>query len=203
MSVFGGVLSNPTMMYRKSSLAGMDEYYDTSIKVSADLHFFEKTFAFGWNWVVLSNIVLQYRIHATNTTKLFRPKSREEVKLVIKKAAKRFIPDATDVEQELHMRVVQRLGPFNNEEKEIIKKWCYKLIDENKNGKHFPQSLWLPAVANWWKAATSLCNIANPVAGYLMYKSLPALRPYIGSLGYFLYDWQKRVVNHIIKKENN
>ena len=49
--MWGGIISNPTIMYRKSITENIPECYNVTYRVSADMDFFEKTLSCGAKWV--------------------------------------------------------------------------------------------------------------------------------------------------------
>ncbi len=189
-SMFGGILSNPTLLYRKSILNNMPLWFDENMKVSADMDFFEKTFKAGAKWVTVKNKLLQYRRHQSNTSRNLTDLKIIEKHNVLKESTKRLIDDVSEDELNLHVKIACRLDVLNNSERNNTIKWFKKLINQYKFNEDI-YNIWLKCLAHKWTYACALSNIYKPFNGYKMYMSIPELAPYLKSKKYF-YEWQKR-----------
>lgn len=189
-SMWGGILSNPTLLYRKSILDNMPSWFDEKMKVSADMDFFEKTFKAGAKWVTVKNKLLQYRRHQSNTSRNLTELKIIEKHNVLKESTKRLINDVSSEELNLHVKIACRLDVLNTEERTNTLKWFEKLITQFKSDEE-TYRIWLKCLAHKWTYACALSNIYSPFNGYKMYKSIPELMPYLKNKKYF-YEWQKR-----------
>ena len=125
-AMWGGIISNPTIMYRKSITKNIPECYNITYRVSADMDFFEKTLLNGAKWICADNILIEYRRHATNTSRVLVKEKVVEKHIVLKQSLKRFMPNVTDDEAELHVKLACRLDTFNKNEQKKIKKLIEK-----------------------------------------------------------------------------
>ncbi len=189
---WGGIISNPTIMYRKSITENIKECYNVTYKVSADMDFFEKTLAHGAKWVCLDNILIEYRRHSSNTSRKLVAEKVAEKHLVLKETIKRFMPEVTNDELELHVKLACRLNTFSKKEHQAIYGWFIKLIEYNKSTNYFNHEEWLKVLAVNWRYACALSNTYSIFNGYKMYRSIPALKPYLAPPKKYFYEWQKR-----------
>lgn len=191
-AMWGGIISNPTIMYRKSITENISECYNITYKVSADMDFFEKTLANGAKWVCVDNILIEYRRHSSNTSRVLVIEKIVEKHIVLKQSLKRFMANVTDEEAEFHVKLACRLDTFKKEEQDKIKNWFVKLIEHNKQTHFFNHEKWLKVLAVNYRYACALSNTFSPFKGYKMYKSIDELKPYLSKPKKYFYQWQKR-----------
>ncbi len=189
---WGGIISNPTIMYRKSITENIKEPYNVTYKVSADMDFFEKTLSKGAKWVCLDNILIEYRRHSSNTSRVLISEKVAEKHLVLKETIKRFIPNATNDELDLHVKLACRLDTFSKKEQQDLYNWFIKLINHNNETNYFQKEEWLKVLAVNWRYACALSNTFHVFNGFKMYKSIKELTPYLSKPKKYFYEWQKR-----------
>ncbi len=191
-AVWGGIISNPTIMYRKSITENIPECYNVTYRVSADMDFFEKTLSHGAKWVCLDNILIEYRRHRSNTSRILVKEKVVEKQKVLKETLKRFMPEVSKEEVELHVKLACRLDTFNKNEQKNIQAWFIKLIEHNKKNNFFNHEKWLKVLAVNYRYACALSNIYTPFQGYKMFHSIQELIPYLAKDKKYFYEWQKR-----------
>lgn len=189
---WGGIISNPTIMYRKSITESIDECYNVEYKVSADMDFFEKTLSHGAKWVCLDNVLIEYRRHRHNTSRIMVKEKVKEKHLVLKETMKRFMKNVSDEELDLHVKLACRLDIFSKDEQVKLKDWFIKLIVHNQRTNFFNHEKWLKVLAVNWRYACALSNIYSPFNGYKMYHSIFELENYLSKPKKYFYEWQKR-----------
>ena len=190
--MWGGIISNPTIMYRKSITKNIPECYNITYRVSADMDFFEKTLACGAKWLCVDNVLIEYRRHASNTSRVLVKEKVVEKHIVLKQSLKRFIEEVSEDEAELHVKLACRLDTFSKKEHEEIRNWFIKLIKHNEKTKFFNHEKWLKVLAVNYRYACALSNTFSPFKGYKMYKSINELAPYLSKPKKYFYEWQKR-----------
>lgn len=191
-AMWGGIISNPTIMYRKSITENIPECYNVTYRVSADMDFFEKTLSNGAKWICVDNILIEYRRHSNNTSRVLVKEKVAEKHIVLKQSLKRFMADVSEGEAELHVKLACRLDTFSNKEHEKIRNWFIKLIKHNEKTKFFNHEKWLKVIAVNYRYACALSNTFSPFKGYKMYKSINELAPYLSKPKKYFYEWQKR-----------
>lgn len=191
-AMWGGIISNPTIMYRKLITKNIPECYNITYRVSADMDFFEKTLAHGAKWICVDNILIEYRRHTTNTSRVLVKEKVAEKHIVLKQSLKRFMPNVTEDEAELHVKLACRLDTFSKAEQKKIHAWFIKLIEHNKQTLFFNHEKWLKVLAVNYRYACALSNIFSPFNGYKMYQSINDLKPYLSKPKKYFYEWQKR-----------
>ena len=133
---FTGAFRNPTCMFRKEILSNLDMWYDTSVKISADMDFFERINSHGYKWVILKNILLLYRKHNNNATKISKELARNEFEQIVIKSIKRIMPNIHQDELQLHLKNAFRKGLFTEDEARKLDIWYQKLILFNLEKKN-------------------------------------------------------------------
>ncbi|MDE7315125.1 MAG: glycosyltransferase [Mucispirillum sp.] len=159
---FTGAFRNPTCMFRHEILDTLDEWYDENIKISADMMFFEKINANGFKWVTAKNVVLLYRKHSSNATKVSKDIVKNEFHKIVEKSIKRIMPNITDEELELHLKNALRKGLFTDNEADKVKIWYEKLIKFNMDTHKFKHDTWLKVLSKHYLSAMIHSYIRNP-----------------------------------------
>ena len=113
---FTGAFRNPTCMFRHTILDKLNKWYDEDVVISADMDFFERVNAAGFKWVTIKNIVLLYRKHNYNATKLQKHTAKAEFEKIVINSVRRIMPNITEEQLNLHLKNALRKGIFFKEE---------------------------------------------------------------------------------------
>lgn len=189
---FTGAFRNPTCMFKRSILDNLDVWYDENIKISADMDFFERINAAGYKWTTLRNIVLLYRKHSSNATKVSKKIAKSEFEKIVIKSIKRIMPDITDEQLFLHLKNAFRKGIFSKNEWNNIIEWYSFLIAYNANYKIFDNDSWLRVLSKHYMLAVIHSFIRRPITGRRALFIIPEFAPYYkNSKKKYFYEWQK------------
>lgn len=194
---FTGAFRNPTCMFRRNILDKLDTWYDENVKISADMDFFERINAAGFKWVTLKNIVLLYRKHSTNATKISKSIAKNEFEKIVIKSIKRIMPDITDEQLEIHLKNAFRKGIFTKDEWIKIIEWYKYLIIFNNESKIFDTNTWHRVLSKHYMSAVVHSFLRHPVNGYKALFLIPELQPYYKNIKKkYLYEWQKKATKY-------
>lgn len=194
---FTGAFRNPTCMFRKNILDKLNVWYDENVKISADMDFFERINAAGFKWVTIKNIVLFYRKHNSNATKISKNIAKSEFEKIVEKSIKRIMPDITSEQLSLHLQIAFRKKIYSKNEWDNILKWFQYLIDYNKRNKIFNDDAWYQVLAKHYLSAVIHSFIRNPLRGYKNLYIIPELAPYFkNKRNKYIYEWQKKATKH-------
>jgi glycosyltransferase involved in cell wall biosynthesis len=197
-TLFTGIIFNPTIMFRRTILDRLDLAYDPEFKIAADKDFLERSMAAGVRWAVIPDLVLRYRRHRTSASHSNQGRKTAEKTVIAARAVLRLVPDATQEEMAVHIAVANRdpgLGPGSAL---AVQAWFGRLLAANRIRNRFDPEAMRVVLARNWLRACALAAGCNPWRGLALYLSRPELgRP--RGLGAFLYEWQKRAVNRLMK----
>lgn len=194
---FTGAFRNPTCMFRHTILDKLNKWYDEDVVISADMDFFERVNAAGFKWVTIKNIVLLYRKHNYNATKLQKHTAKAEFEKIVINSVRRIMPNITEEQLNLHLKNALRKGIFFKEEWIKIIDWYKFLILYNKENKLFNDDAWYKVLSKHYLSAVIHSFLRNPFAGYKALFYIPEFIPYYRNIKKkYFYEWQKKATKY-------
>lgn len=194
---FTGAFRNPTCMFKHTILDKLNKWYDEDVIISADMDFFERVNAAGFKWVTIKNIVLLYRKHNSNATKVSKNTAKSEFEKIVIKSIKRIMPNITDEQLAIHLKNAFRKGLFTKKEWDSILEWYRYLIEFNKSAHIFDTYTWYKVLSKHYMSAVIHSFLRNPFAGYKALFFIPELIPYYNNIKKkYFYEWQKKATRY-------
>ena len=193
-SLWGGILFNPTVCFRRSVLERVPLWWDSRFSVGGDDEFFGRVLAAGCRFRILPDVVLRYRRHATSLSRRSHARAEAARKEVALEGLARILPDATEAERALHCRLTLRDKGLVPAELPELQALFERMLDAARQISWLDEQGLLEIMARHWSRACALAACHDIKAGLHAYYAFPMLRPYVGSPLMLLYQWQKRQV---------
>lgn len=196
-SIFGGMLFNPTVCFKREALEFVSEYFPTNLKVGADNDFYARLQQNGARFAILPNVVTLYRRHGQNTSLLNKELANITRQEIATKAVLKLLPDASTEELSLHARLVIRDKSIAPIDLMPLKSWFTRLINASTDS-YLKEGLKKILATNWNRACV-LAACKNFSSGWNNYQTFADINAYLPSKANFLYQYQKRKLNRIFK----
>ena len=193
-SLWGGILFNPTVCFRRSVLERMPLWWDEQFSVGGDDEFFGRALAAGCRFRILPDVVLRYRRYASSLSHRSRVRAETARRKVALAGLARILPDATDEERTLHCRLTLRDSSLAPADLPKLQALFERMRDAARQVDWLDEQGLLEIMARHWSRACALAACHDVRAGLRAYYAFPMLRPYVGSPLTILYQWQKRQV---------
>ena len=198
-SLWGGLLFNPTVCFRRSVLDRVPQWWDNRFSVGGDDEFYGRIMAAGCRFRILPNVVLRYRRHAANLSRQSRERSAAARRQVALEGLARILPDATEQERALHCRLALRDKGLTVAELPRLQALFERMREAARHVAWLDEQGVLQMMARHWSRACALASCHDFQAGLRAYYGFPLLRPYVRSPLFILYQWQKRQVSALFR----
>ncbi|HIU18403.1 MAG TPA: glycosyltransferase family 2 protein [Candidatus Avidesulfovibrio excrementigallinarum] len=191
-SLWGGILFNSTLCFRRSVLDRVPQWWDSHLSVGSDDEFFGRIIAAGCRFHILPDVVLRYRRYSGNLSRRSRERSAAAHVQVALEGLARVLPDATEEERTLHCRLALRDRTLQPADLVGLQALFERMHEAVTDVPWLDEKGLLVMMARHWSRACALAACHDFRAGLHAYYSFPLLRPYVGSLLFILSQWQKR-----------
>ena len=191
-SLWGGLLFNPTVCFRRTVLERVPQWWDNRFPVGGDDEFFGRVMAAGCRFRILSDVVLRYRKHSDSLSHRSHARAEAARKVVALEGLARVLPDATEAERTLHCRLTLRDRGITPADLPALQVLFERIWEAARPIDWLDDQGVLTIMARHWSRACALAACHDFRAGMHAYYGFPLLRPYMGSPFLLLYQWQKR-----------
>ncbi len=191
-TLFSGKVYNPTMCFKRELLSSIPVWFDPDFRSGSDDIFYNRLIAAGARLVILPDVFLRYRRLRNSNSRRFKKAAWDNRARTALEAVHRLVPETTEEQERLHALVVHRDSALAPEHLPAIGDWFSLLVEANREKRLFDEKTLLRCLAHHWGRACAIAGCRDLKAGLTAYTHFPLLRPYLGSLPAFLYEWQKR-----------
>lgn len=200
-TLFSGILFNPTMCFRRETLALVDHWFDGAYLTGGDVDFYERLVAGGARMAILPDVVLRYRRWSGSASRKNASVAKQNKLATSLRALRRLLPDQDPENERLHAMIVLRDRDLGPEHLHPAKEWFRTLVRVNEERRRFDLRMLLAVLGRQWSRVCALAACHDFQAGLRAYHSFVELRPYTSSMFYILYEWQKRKLMQIHKRK--
>ena len=197
-ALWGGILFNPTLCFRRKTLQLADHWWDSRLSAGADDEFYGRLIAAGARFCVLPDVVLRYRRHAGNLSRRSKERTLAARSATALAGLARLLPDAAEAQKKLHAAIATRDRSLLTPERlPEITAFLREMLQANARGAGLDEEALKGVMARHWSRVCAIAGCKNLPAAFRAYYGFTELRRYLRSPFFLLYQWQKRRLSRL------
>ena len=147
--LFESMIYHPTVFIRRELIVSLKQFYNEAFQAAQDYDFWVRLSLNGIKFANIGEVLLKYRIHANNISKLYSQIRMESAYAVIDLFLQKLNISYSDIEFKSH--IILRNGKIVcKAELKEIKLWLNKLIQANEVIKLFPKESFANELSMRW-----------------------------------------------------